>query len=100
MSSPGAGIGRDIATGDMADAQIDSFISRRHDQRVRDEGEGAAEDAWREADRRMDIRRRKELDDAWCGWHLARAECYAARAREHKAKAEKYKNHDTKENAA
>ena len=47
MSNPGRAIGREIATGEGADAQIDAFISRRHEQRQKSEGERALEDLWR-----------------------------------------------------
>jgi hypothetical protein len=39
MDKPGSGIGRELASVDRADMQIDAFISRRHEQRVESEGE-------------------------------------------------------------
>ena len=43
--NPGRAIGREIATGDRADSQIDSFTSRRQDQRVKSKPEREAEAA-------------------------------------------------------
>jgi hypothetical protein len=57
---PGLGVGRDIATGEKVEAEINSFISRRHYQRVKGEGERAVEDAWRASERREEARRAEE----------------------------------------
>src|SRR5215203_3846637 len=38
-AQPGQAIGRDISRGEIVEAEIDAFISKRHDRRVRDEGE-------------------------------------------------------------
>ena len=88
ISEPGRAIGREIATGERADAQIDAFISRRHDQREKSEGERAVEDLWRESERREAARRRKEARAGWYGWHLDRADLYARLSAEHEAAAE------------
>ena len=60
ISNPGAGIGRETATGERAEAELDSFISRRHDQRRKSEPERDLEAAWVEAERREVARRRAE----------------------------------------
>ena len=88
MREPGRAIGREIGTGEGADAQIDAFISRRHVQRVKSDGERALEDLWRESERRQAARRRKEVRAGWYGWHLARADLYARLSAEHTAAAE------------
>ena len=97
ISSPGAGIGRDIATGDRADAQIDGFISRRHDQRVKSEGERPAEEAFMESERRYDARRRAEVRAAWVDYHEGQAARHrgvlGALVAFHEAEADKYRNH-------
>jgi hypothetical protein len=67
VREPGAGIGREMAAAERADAQIDAFISRRHEQRVRSEPERALDEAWREADRRLDVRRRRQTRAEWHG---------------------------------
>jgi hypothetical protein len=56
---PGRAIGGDIARGEGVEHELDSFISKRHEQRVKTEGERAIEDAWREAERREEARRRR-----------------------------------------
>ena len=81
--SPGRAIGREIATGDRADSQLDSFISRRQDQRVKSEPEREAEAAWAEAERREAARRRSENLASWYGWHLDRVDLCGRLSREH-----------------
>ena len=88
MREPGRAIGREIATGERADAQIETFISRRHVQRVKSEGERALEDLWRESEKRQEAARRREARAAWYGWHLDRADLYARLSAEHEAAAE------------
>ena len=88
VRKPGAGIGREIATGEAAESQIDSFISKRHEQRRRSEGDAAAEDLWKAAERREADRRRRENRAGWYGWHMRRAELYGQMSREHEAAAE------------
>ena len=62
--------------------ELDGFISRRHDQRVRSEGERAVEESWRESERREEARRAEEEHAGRIGVfrHLQRV--YAARSRE------------------
>jgi hypothetical protein len=88
IKEPGAAIGRGIASGERAEAELDAFISRRHERRVKDEGERALEDLWRESERREAARRRREARAGWYGWHLDRAELYARLSAEHAAEAE------------
>ena len=88
VMEPGAAIGREIATGERAEAELDAFISRRHEQRRKSEGERAEEDFWREAERREAARRRQENRAGWYGWHLDRAGLYARLSAEHEAAAE------------
>jgi hypothetical protein len=82
------GIGRDIATGEAVEAELDNFISRRHDRRVADEGERETEAAWVAAEKRLEARRRREVRAGWYSWHLDRASLYARLSREHEAAAE------------
>lgn len=88
MREPGAAIGRDIAAGEAVEHELDSFISRRHEQRRKSEGERATEDAWREAERRQEARRWAENRAGWYSWHLDRAELYGRWSAEHAATAE------------
>ena len=88
MSNPGAGIGREIASGERAEKELDQFISRRHEQRRKSEPERELEAAWVAAEKREAARRRAENRAGWYGWHLARAELYGRLSREHAATAE------------
>ena len=77
------GIGRAIASGERAEAELDSFISRRHEQRRKSEPERELEAAWVAAEKREDARRRQENRAGWYGWHMHRAELYGRLSREH-----------------
>ena len=88
VMEPGAAIGREIATGEGAEAELSAFISRRHEQRRKSEPERVLEAAWVEAERREAARRRAENRAGWYGWHLDRADLYARLSREHAAAAE------------
>ena len=80
-------IGRAIASGARAEAELDSFISRRHEQRRKGEPERELEAAWVAAERREDARRRQENRAGWYGWHMHRAGLYARLSVEHEAAA-------------
>ena len=83
------GIGWEIATGNRADAEVDAFISRRHEQRRKSEPERETEAVWVEAERREAARRRAENRAGWwCSWHLHRASLYARLSAEHQATAD------------
>lgn len=82
------GTGREIASGERAEAELDAFISRRDTERRKSEGERAIEDLWREAERRQEAHRRREARAGWYGWHLDRADLYARLSAEHRERAE------------
>jgi hypothetical protein len=94
----------DIAYGEAVESELRRLIEKRHDLRVAEEGERPEHEAWLASERRYDARRRAENGAAWLAFH----EGQAARHRGvleglvayHEAEAEKYRNHDTKENAA
>jgi hypothetical protein len=65
---PGATLSRDIAAGEHVEKEIDQFISRRHDRRVKAEGE-REEEAWKESVRAYTARRSEEMRAAWCEYH-------------------------------
>ena len=67
LAEPGRFISRDIARGEAVEHEIDAFISKRHNKRVKTEGERAIEDAWREAERREEARRQEEAEKT--AWH-------------------------------
>lgn len=85
---PGVGIGREIAKGERAETEIDSFIARRHEQRRKSEPERELEAVWRASERVQEAARRREARAGWYSWHAHRAELYAAMSREHAATAE------------
>jgi hypothetical protein len=53
-------IAREARSAEAAEAEIERFISRRHDARVADEGERAIQDAWAESARRLAERERQQ----------------------------------------
>jgi hypothetical protein len=73
QAKPGAALSRDIASGERAEADLDAFISRRHNQRVGSEGEHRQEELWQESARRHEAAKRAENVHAWREYHLAAA---------------------------
>ena len=80
---PGQGIGRDIGSGEAVEHELDAFISRRHEQRLKSEPEREAEAAWKASERRQEAPRRRENAAGWYGWHMHRAALYGRLSREH-----------------
>lgn len=60
----GAALNRDISRGERAEKDIEAFISKRHDSRVRDGDEYDEEAAWRESERQAEAERRVEWQQA------------------------------------
>ena len=57
------------------EGELDTFISRRHEKRVRDEGtERHTEEAWQLSSRVYDAKLRRENAAAWIDYHRAAAE--------------------------
>lgn len=77
-ADPGRGIGRDLAPGEHTETGIDNLISRRHDARIRDEGERQEEELWRESERRHIAAKREENRQAWAQYHQEQAERHRA----------------------
>jgi hypothetical protein len=64
-----------LARGETAELhQIDALITKRHDQRVRDEGERRTEEAWAESCRAYEAKRRAELTFEWCEFYERQAQ--------------------------
>ncbi len=81
-AQPGRDIGRDIGRGEAVEHELDAFISKRHEQRLKTEGERQIEEAWSESERRAEAHRREELRGCWLKWYR-RLECgYLERAAE------------------
>ena len=66
----GVGLNRNLgsltAPGEAVEQELDAFISRRDADRVKSEGERAAEEAWMASERRYNARIREENRLAWC----------------------------------
>ncbi len=75
MDTPpiGAGLSRDISTGERAEAELDSFIARRHATRVKSEGERDEEAAFRESERRARGVMDAHLRQKWARYHTEQA---------------------------
>jgi hypothetical protein len=56
------------------DADIDLFIERRHAKRVKEEGERAQEEAWKESERRHAEKQRQQARLEWHAHHAGQAE--------------------------
>jgi hypothetical protein len=78
-AQPGRGIGRDI--GRAVERELDAFISRRHEQRVKTEGERQIEEAWRESVRAYEEKRRQVARLEWRAFHCGQAERHRATLR-------------------
>jgi hypothetical protein len=84
VAQPGRAISRDISRGEAVEAEINCFITKRHNERVaRGEGERLAEEAWKASERRQVARRRAEVKHARLAWHRRLEIVYAVRSEEH-----------------
>ena len=81
-------LGSATAPGEMVEAEIDAFISKRHDRRVVEEGHRASEELWAASERAYFVRRREENRLAWCGYFSHLAESLRARAEEYDRRAQ------------
>jgi hypothetical protein len=75
-------LGSPVAPGEAVESELDRLITRRHDQRVKDEGERQLEEAWRESERREEARRREENRGCWLSWYRCLERGYLERAAE------------------
>ena len=81
-AQPGRGIGREVGRGEAVEHELDAFISKRHEQRVKSEGERLTEEAWRESERRAEARRREENRGGWLSWYRRLERGYLQRSAE------------------
>ena len=86
-AQPGRAIGRDISRRETVAAEIDAFISRRHDRRVAEEGERPEEEMWAASERAYFARRREENRLAWCDYFKRLATSLRSRAEEYDQRA-------------
>jgi hypothetical protein len=82
VREPGRCLDRDISRGMAVDAEHDAFIERRHNQRVKDEGERQAEAIWRESERKEAARRREQNRGGWLDYYRRLEAGYLERATE------------------
>jgi hypothetical protein len=80
-AQPGRGIGRDIGRGEAVEYELDAFISKRHEQRVKSEGERQLEEAWKESVRAYEEKRRQMARLEWRAFHCGQAERHRATLR-------------------
>jgi selenocysteine-specific translation elongation factor len=64
---------RDIAQGEQVDGAIDAFIEKRHQQRVKAEGERRQEELWKESSRRHAEKQRMQARYEWHIFHTEQA---------------------------
>jgi hypothetical protein len=62
----------DVERAERVEADLDRLITRRHDQRVKDEGERFEEALWEESVAKYNARRQRELAQQWLAYHIAR----------------------------
>jgi hypothetical protein len=80
----------DVARTEMVEAELDTFISRRHDKRAKGEGgERAAEEAWQESARRETVKLREATRAELSLYYEHMAELHTRLAEEHRQKAQK-----------
>lgn len=59
----------DLDTSTRGDAQVDAFIERRHQQRVKEEGERPRREPYIESEEAYYARESRRLRWAWARWH-------------------------------
>ncbi len=62
----------DTEASERVEADLDRLITRRHDQRVKDEGERFEEAFWEETAAKYNARRQQQLARLWLEYHLTR----------------------------
>lgn len=78
----------------LVEKKLDAFIERRHEQRVRTEGERDAEMMWRESERRFRERQRREVRALWYAYFCRIADSLRSRAEEYDRRAERLLEED------
>ena len=85
----------DIARGEIAEAQLDAFINRRAEQRIRENGRTRSQDAatarealWAMSVERYHQRARRQIVAAWFAHFCQMADNHAALAESYRERAE------------
>jgi len=68
----------------MVEAELNSFITKRHNDRAKTEGARALEDFWKTSERRQEALRRVEEDRTRLEMHRHLDGVYARRSEEHR----------------
>jgi hypothetical protein len=71
-------LGSPTAPGEVVEWELDTFISKRHEQRMQTEGERLALEMWQESERKYAERRREANRQAWTSFHEEQAERHRA----------------------
>ena len=82
----------DIARSEVVEGDLNRLIEKRHDQRVADEGERAAEALWQESVRRYHARQGEDRRAAWYEYEMRLYRIHSGLASEHLARAAKLEN--------
>jgi hypothetical protein len=69
---------RTTRTGEAAEAQVETFISRRHEKRSESEGERQAEELYAASVRAFNAKRDQERRAEWATFHRSQAERHRA----------------------
>lgn len=77
---------------ERVERDLDRLIERRHEQRVSDEGELAAEQLWQESVRRYNRERGEEHRTAWLEYEMRLYRIHSGLASEHLRRAEELEN--------
>jgi vacuolar-type H+-ATPase subunit E/Vma4 len=89
------------ASGERVEAELDRIVEKRHDQRVRDEGERTREALWAASVRRYHARQQQDHRAAWYDYEMRLYRIHSGLASEHLARAEWLENgHTDKEVSA
>jgi hypothetical protein len=74
---------------EAAEAQLERFITQRHERRVADEGERLDEEIYMESVRRFHERSEAEMRSRWVEYHRHLQILHQSLAAEHEARAQK-----------
>jgi hypothetical protein len=70
----GLDVASDTRSLEAAEAQLERFITQRHEKRVASEGERQAEEMWMESVSRYQERERRQIRAEWRDYHESQAE--------------------------
>ncbi len=87
----------DIAKGEQVEGELDAMIRRRHEERVKDEGQRRIEELWQESVRRHNARQEQDHRTAWCDYERRMRDLHWSLGDEHDRKLKKLENGHHKE---